>query len=201
MDIIELKEMVEPDILAEYLGLDCQIRNGRCLVLCPFHNDKRLGSAFIRNGYFHCFSCGASMDIIELVKKVKNCSFVEAVRVLADLAGADFTLQPTGDVDYLRYRLNKEEIEVLGIPTSPVGPTKIYAASPEKYKKLIIERAKSKKDHYEYILNNMADRSAPDAYLVYELYNGAVNPQTYRRIKDSALHKIRICEAVLERFD
>lgn len=201
MDTSELKELIEPDVLAECLGLDYQMRSGRCLVLCPFHNDKNLGSAFIKDGYFHCFSCEASMDVIELVRKVNNCSFMEAIRVLSDLAGVECNFQAAQDNGYLKFRLNKEEIEVLDIPTSPIGLAKVYASSPKIYKQIITEKAKSKKDHYEYILNNITDRSAPDAYVVYELYNGAVSPQIYRDIKNSALHKIRVCDAVLERFD
>jgi DNA primase len=39
-------------------------------VICPFHNDKNFGSAFIfhENGWFHCHSCGKSVHTYHVIQ-------------------------------------------------------------------------------------------------------------------------------------
>lgn len=53
----------------------------------PDHNDKNLGSFYIieKDGknFFHCFSCGINGGPIDLVMKIDNCSFLEALNKLA----------------------------------------------------------------------------------------------------------------------
>jgi len=61
--------------------------------LCPFHEEKT--PSFYVNptkGFFHCFGCGASGDVIEFVKKIENISFQEAVQKVADMCNIDSPL-------------------------------------------------------------------------------------------------------------
>lgn len=61
--------------------------------LCPFHEEKT--PSFYVNadkGFFHCFGCGASGDVIEFVKKIEDLSFGEAVQRVADLCGIESPL-------------------------------------------------------------------------------------------------------------
>lgn len=61
--------------------------------LCPFHEEKT--PSFYVNpvkGFFHCFGCGASGDVIEFVKKIENVSFSEAVQKVADICNIDSPL-------------------------------------------------------------------------------------------------------------
>jgi DNA primase len=56
--------------------------------LCPFHDDKRAGSFTIYTGKSHyfvftCHSCGKSGDAVDIVMKVKNLPFLEAVKMIA----------------------------------------------------------------------------------------------------------------------
>lgn len=200
MDISELKEIVEPDILADYLGLEYQEKGGRFLILCPFHGDRNLGSAYIRNGWFHCFSCGESMDIVELVQKVKNIGFYKAVKILANLAGVSIDFNNNEDKGYLKYRLTQDELNILDFPKSTIPLKNIYLSAPEIYKEIVLKRTKEKKEHYQNLIASYADRTAENAYRVYELYKGNVNPQTFRDIKDEANKRIRVCNMILERF-
>ena len=46
---------------------------------CPFHNEKT--PSFAINEYeqfFHCFSCGASGDVIMFVEKIESLDFYDA---------------------------------------------------------------------------------------------------------------------------
>lgn len=203
MDINDLKELVEPDVLADYLGLDYQDKGGRFLVLCPFHADKRLGSAFLHDGRFYCFSCGESADYVDLVRRVKGVSFPKAVKALADLAGVvwDGFSDIVDDNGYSKYRLNKEEIAMLRIPQSSVSLKKIYTASPEKYKEIVTTITLAEKERLENILVNYADRSSPLAYRICELYDGETNAQCFRNIKSEAKTRLRMCNSILERFE
>jgi DNA primase len=56
--------------------------------LCPFHKEKT-GSLKVDadRGYYYCFGCGATGDIINFVKDFDKISFVEAVELLANLYG------------------------------------------------------------------------------------------------------------------
>lgn len=203
MDLNELKELVEPDVLADYLGLDYQDKGGRTLVLCPFHSDKSLGSAFLNSGRFYCFSCGESADYVDLIRRVKGVSFPKAVKALADLAGVswDGFDNSVNENGYSKYRLTKEEITMLKIPQSSVSLRKIYAASPEKYKDIVVKTTLAEKQRLERILVNYADRGAPLAYRICDLYDGNTSAQSFRDIKSEAKSKLRMCNSILERFE
>lgn len=57
---------------------------------CPFHKEK--SPSFTVNdakGFFHCFGCGAHGDAIGFMMRSENRSFMEAVEVLAHLAGLE----------------------------------------------------------------------------------------------------------------
>lgn len=66
--------------------------------LCPFH-DEKTPSFYVnpQKGFFHCFGCGASGDVIEFVKKIENLSFQEAVQKVAELSGIESPLFSLND--------------------------------------------------------------------------------------------------------
>ena len=54
---------------------------------CPFHNEKT--PSFAINEYeqfFHCFSCGASGDVIMFVEKIESLDFYDACKKLCEYA-------------------------------------------------------------------------------------------------------------------
>lgn len=65
---------------AAALGLKTD-RHGRCA--CPVHNGQdRNMKLYQGDGGYHCFVCGASGDVIGLVRAVNGCGFREAVEWL-----------------------------------------------------------------------------------------------------------------------
>ncbi len=61
---------------------------GRLVGLCPFHSEKT--PSFIVDDAkcnYHCYGCGAHGDIVSFVQEYENCTFVEAVKILAGEAG------------------------------------------------------------------------------------------------------------------
>ncbi|MGF1501918.1 MAG: DNA primase [Paracoccaceae bacterium] len=57
---------------------------------CPFHQEKTASFHIDdRKGFYKCFGCGASGDIITFVRETENVSFIEAVEFLARDVGLE----------------------------------------------------------------------------------------------------------------
>ena len=55
---------------------------------CPFHQEKTPSfHVDDKKGFYHCFGCGASGDVIKFVRETENASFMEAVKTLAAEVG------------------------------------------------------------------------------------------------------------------
>ena len=79
------------DVIGGYINL-----NEKNKALCPFHNDH--SPSFSVNGdkqIYKCFSCGESGNVITFVQKYNNISFQEAIKILAENAGINITLDTT----------------------------------------------------------------------------------------------------------
>lgn len=79
----ELKEknnLVE--IAAQYMSLDK--RGYNYWACCPFHHEKTPSFTIqAAEQYYHCFGCGVSGDVVNLVMEMESLSFPEAVKYLA----------------------------------------------------------------------------------------------------------------------
>ncbi|MGO1435151.1 MAG: DNA primase [Canibacter sp.] len=93
-DIETLKQRVNiADVVGDYVALK---RAGVDSLkgLCPFH-DERTPSFHVRPnlGYYHCFGCGESGDVIRFVQELDHLTFTEAVERLAAKAGIALTYE------------------------------------------------------------------------------------------------------------
>lgn len=86
VDEVKQRTRIE-DIVGEYVTLK-PAGVGSLKGLCPFH-DEKTPSFNVRPqvGYFHCFGCGESGDVIAFIQKIESVPFVEAVEYLARKAG------------------------------------------------------------------------------------------------------------------
>ena len=69
-------------IIGRYVHLEK--KGGKFWACCPFHNEKT--PSFTVNedeGFFYCFGCKESGDVISFVMKYESCDFSQAVNVLA----------------------------------------------------------------------------------------------------------------------
>ena len=107
-------------------------RNGNVLCLCPFHDDKTVGSFVVYKNGFHCFSCGEHGDIIALAMQIFQCDFKEACE---KIAGEKF------ESEYKKSKpeqpMKEEQIKVLTV--FPEGLTKDISDIPfiSEYLKLL----------------------------------------------------------------
>lgn len=73
-------------IISDYVTL--KKRGQNYLANCPFHNEKT-PSFNVNPGkqIFHCFGCSAGGDVFGFIMQIEHCSFVEAVKTLAEKLG------------------------------------------------------------------------------------------------------------------
>lgn len=72
------------EVISQYVPL--QKKGRRYFGCCPFHNEKT-PSFCVNNGWYHCFGCGASGDVVKFVMEMESVSFYDAVKILADKVG------------------------------------------------------------------------------------------------------------------
>lgn len=118
--IDRLKDVVDPDTLLTSLGFDISISNGREIRCpCAIHGgDNKTSFSFKKDvKRFYCYSHGCEFDdngeinndIISLVMRTNNCSFMAAVKYLSQLTGITIDLNNINEVEETRYRKSKEK--------------------------------------------------------------------------------------------
>lgn len=94
------------EVISQYIPL--QKKGGRYFGCCPFHNEKT-PSFCVNNGWYHCFGCGATGDVVKFVMEMESVSFYDAVKLLADKVGMQL---PEVKLDP-EYAKKKEHSDVL----------------------------------------------------------------------------------------
>lgn len=70
------------DIVSGYVSLNK--KGNRYWGCCPFHGEKTPSFAVTpHNNLFYCFGCHEGGDVFKFVQKVENCSFFEALKIIA----------------------------------------------------------------------------------------------------------------------
>ncbi|MBQ8966432.1 DNA primase [Ruminococcus sp.] len=95
-------------------GIDLKLSGRGYMCKCPFHGEKTASCSVVPDkGFFHCFGCGVSGDVIAFVRKYRNLGFMDAINYLAQRAGLTVPAG-SGDSDrsYKRrqrlYEMNKK---------------------------------------------------------------------------------------------
>ncbi|MBI3209487.1 MAG: DNA primase [Candidatus Solibacter usitatus] len=84
-----LKSQVDiVDVIGERVRLKRAGAGPRFVGLCPFHTEKT-GSFSVHSvmQIYKCFGCGAAGDVFKFVMEMDNCTFPEAVKLLAERTG------------------------------------------------------------------------------------------------------------------
>jgi DNA primase len=77
---------------------------------CPFHNEKT--PSFHVNpqkGFYHCFGCGASGDVINFIMEYEHCDFMAAVETLAAEMGLVVPRENQTEAQQVQARQHKVE--------------------------------------------------------------------------------------------
>lgn len=84
---IKSRAIIE-DIIGRYVNLKKSGKN--YVALCPFHHEKTPSFTVSPDkGFFHCFGCGKSGDVITFVSEIEKIPFMDAVRKVASEVGID----------------------------------------------------------------------------------------------------------------
>lgn len=97
----EMKDRVLMRELLSFYGIEPKrsVNN----YLCLFHNDTRPSAGITKDGKkFHCFACGMTASIFDVVCRLKQCNYKTAVKVI----DADFNLGLVGQLSH------KEKLEL-----------------------------------------------------------------------------------------
>ncbi len=104
-DVAHVRERSPIDeVIADYVQLK-SAGGGQKKGLCPFHDEKSPSFHVTPSkGFFHCFGCQASGDVIAFLMKIDHLSFTETIERLADRLGyqlryeqGNFTPAPAGN--------------------------------------------------------------------------------------------------------
>lgn len=68
--------------LAWDAGLRARKNRDHIKISCIFHGPERIPSLAVYEGHFYCFGCNVHGDVIAFAKKLWDCSFHEAVKIL-----------------------------------------------------------------------------------------------------------------------
>lgn len=115
--------------------------------LCPFHSEKT-PSFHVRDerGFYHCFGCGASGNIVSFVMQVQGVSFPEAI----DLLAARYSIE-------VRHTGRRQQVP-------QVDRSKFYAVTTEAQRYFIESLAKAPKDVLTYLENREISKQACKAF-------------------------------------
>ncbi len=104
-DVAHVRERSPIDeVIADYVQLK-SAGGGQKKGLCPFHDEKSPSFHVTPSkGFFHCFGCQASGDVIAFLMKIDHLNFTETIERLADRMGyqlryeqGNFTPAPAGN--------------------------------------------------------------------------------------------------------
>ncbi len=87
-----IRELKEKNDIVEVIGsyIPLERRGYNYWACCPFHHEKTPSfSVNAADGYYHCFGCGVSGDVIGFVKGYENVDFMQAVQILAARANLE----------------------------------------------------------------------------------------------------------------
>lgn len=95
-------------VIEKYIRLDK--KGSKYWACCPFHSEDK--PSFVVNedgGFYHCFGCKESGDVISFVMKYESCDFLEAIEILAKNANMKVP-EYTGDKEVFEKKGQKDRI-------------------------------------------------------------------------------------------
>lgn len=89
----DILKYADPEIIAEFIGIELHRKGSYTFIFCPGHlktvgrEDRTIGNCVLTEHGYHCFSCGASGNVIDLVMDHTGCSFPDALEIIGDACG------------------------------------------------------------------------------------------------------------------
>ena len=98
-------------VVGKYIHLDK--KGSKYWACCPFHNEKTPSFTVSEDdGFFYCFGCKESGDVISFVQKYESCDFPQAVEILAKQANMEIP-EFRGEKEVVEKKQKRERILAL----------------------------------------------------------------------------------------
>ncbi len=106
------------DVIGHYATLKKQGRY--YFASCPFHGPEKTPSFSVspEKGFYYCFGCHASGDVISFIEKMENISFTEAVERLAEYAHMELPKKELSPEEKQRMAQTKKLYDVMELAGS-----------------------------------------------------------------------------------
>lgn len=124
------------DVIGSYVPL--QKRGGQYWACCPFHHEKTPSFAVKEDdGFYHCFGCGVSGDVVKFVQNIESTDFMTAVRILADRAKIEVpNVSEYDDAQAREYKRKKDAVLKILLETARFYLSNLYSGDPRADKHL-----------------------------------------------------------------
>lgn len=135
MTLNEFIDEIDPETVCEEYGIEIKKRGSKIQILCPFHDDTHFGSAVLTRHGMHCFACGESHNIVEMIAQANNMPYIEyrdKMTVAKDIATKCYPAlysslcksnkkaKPQDD-----FFLSRKDLRMLGLYTANDGYSKL----------------------------------------------------------------------------
>ncbi|MDD6994612.1 MAG: DNA primase [Candidatus Borkfalkiaceae bacterium] len=127
------EELKAKNNIAEVIGgyLPLTKRGGQYWACCPFHHEKTPSFAIKEDdGYYHCFGCGASGDVVKFVQNMESTDFITAVKILADRAKIKVPEGEFDDEKAAEFKRKKDVILKILLETARFYLGNLYGGDP-----------------------------------------------------------------------
>lgn len=127
------EELKAKNDIAEVIGgyVPLVKRGGQYWACCPFHHEKTPSFAIKEDdGYYHCFGCGASGDVVKFVQNIESADFITAVKILADRAKIKVPEGEFDDEKAAEFKRKKDVILKILLETARFYLGNLYGGDP-----------------------------------------------------------------------
>lgn len=128
------------DVASSYLKLERKGAN--YWACCPFHREKTPSfSINSSEGFYHCFGCGVSGDVIKFVQEYENVDFSQAVQILAKRAGLEVPAVKEKDAERNAILKQKRDrcLEILQL-SAKLYLSNLYSGRADKFLEYLSKR-------------------------------------------------------------
>ena len=185
--------------VAEYLGMEMVKKGSNFCIHCPGHEkrlgrpDTRIGNAVLTNKGYHCYACGKSVNVIDMVMEYTGCSYPDALNTIADACGGVSLFESKTDnknKQNERLPLSADDLILIGL-------------SPSSYSMPIINASNTRVEPFD----DTIIRAVGHQYFAYKK-NCTSIVQLYRTdynaycelVKEKARHAVDVYQDAIDKF-
>ncbi len=134
-------EEADAEAVFEFLGLEIRRSGSRRQIYCPGHEkrlgkpDRKMGSCFITPKGYHCYACDVTVNLVNAVMEIEDCTYKEALGIIADSLGGRelYTTSGKKEASETEKILKEDDLKLIGlVPTVSFDiPANVFASKEE----------------------------------------------------------------------